>query len=237
VTIIKRFFIGTLAIMLAYSCTKSVNEDPQIINEPEQPEQPVDEDTTTYPYNMRINGVWPKGPARIFSNGKEIQDSIYALNFVLDVIRDHIMQGERYKPAWTLTFLSKDTVRFNYDQQPVHYGIHKEGDFFKLHSEYPVHADYVKDTALYELAPDKREGMFHTVFTTSSEGKNYNLHVFVCKLRQYVPYNDPYIGDTIRLKMETSAMVHTKFKESFVSTLTSLDTFAIQEYNVAYRRN
>jgi hypothetical protein len=55
----SKHFLFTLAIVFVFSCTKSVTEDSSIINEPEQP---ADEDTIAYPYSMKINGIWPKGP-------------------------------------------------------------------------------------------------------------------------------------------------------------------------------
>ena len=224
-----RYFLFLVTIICLFSCTKAVTDSP-IVNEPEQP---VDGDTISYPYSMKFNGIWPKGPARIFSNGREIQDSNYAYSFVYNIVWD-ILDG--YHPRRSLNFLSPDTLQLVADTLKINYGIHKTGDVFKLHSQYPIHADLVDDSVFAEIAPDSRQGMFHEVRTSYWDQEEYKIIAFIFKLNHYRHVTMDDGRDTAIINGYKYLMRHSVFKESFVASLSPSDTLGIQEYEITYRK-
>jgi hypothetical protein len=178
-------------------------------------------------------GSGQRDRARIFSNGREILDSNYAYSFVYDVVHDYL---DLYHPRRSLNLLSKDTLQLVVDTLKINYGIHETGDDFKLHSQYPIHPDYVKDSIFMEIAPDSRQGMFHDVLTSYWDEKDYKILAFIFKLNHYRHVTLDDGRDTVVVSGYKYLMRHSIFKESFVNSLSFLDTLGIQEYEVTYRK-
>lgn len=217
---IQSIAIFSLFIFGIISCSKTGDDSVLEENPPEETA-----DTLAYPNSMRLIRVWPKGTSRIYSNGHEIKDSIYAMTFVYDAVT---FFDEQFKPPSKLEVLSRDTLQLRFADYPIKFGIHPAGGVYKLHDQYPYPEEYLEDSLMVETAVDARPGKFHSVLTGYGDDKEFKIPVFAFRIT-----HDLEGGTGLR---ERKSMQMSQFKESYVSTLTSRDTFAIQEYEMVFQK-
>lgn len=220
---------ATALWLFSLSCEKNVDAQP-----PE--EIIVEEDTLSFPDTLSLRRVWPKGTSRIFANGKEINDSMYAKRFIYDAI---VFHDEKYAPARKLQILSADSVRYMFTPdlftpEYITYGIHNVKDGYEFRAPYKIQEDYLqKDSGLIYYYHDAASGQYRYVHRASGNNKELKISAFVMKYSRYKTVTEG--GEQVvkhyytRMTTQNSA-----FKESFIQTLGPLDTLAIQEYDVTY---
>lgn len=205
---------------IAFSCTKNAGTVPEEVKQKDTLESRL-----AFPDTMRLIRVWPKGISRIFSNKKEIKDSVYARNYMYDAI---IVHEDHFKPFSKLYVISKDTLGLLIQNEMFTYGIHKAGDVYKLHSRYPYPEDRLNDTAMVEVVPFGTPGKFRPVLTGYGNNKEFKIALFAFRHFRYL--NETRTNSHQRMSTSTSI-----FKEDFVNTLTDRDTFALQEYEMVFK--
>jgi hypothetical protein len=192
-------------------------------------EDNFDEDTVSYPLLMFLTPE-RKGLARLFSNGKEIQNLEYAKSFVADADLFYFYNSE---PPRKIQFESKDTVGIFYSDEPALYGMHKEDTTFLLHSRYPFASpdNVTTDTSMFYYKINPETEFYHHTITAYGDLKEFRIPIFSFKHARYYPQqNDDTTPGVTKTSFRFSA-----FKESHIQTLGPLDTLGIQEYELVYR--
>jgi hypothetical protein len=205
--------------VLITSCSK---------NSDTPPEEIILEEPISFPHVM-FAGPEKQGAARIFANGQEIHDSAYAKSFVSEAA---LFYFENSSPPRKIQFDSKDTLSIYYTADPAKYGIHKDDSSDLLYNRYPMGDIYEKDSNLVDFFVNPSTGMYHEVLTGHGDYKEFKISLFAYQLKNYRV--DAY-GE-VRLSRAKMGWKISDFKESYISTLGSLDTFAIQEYEIVFKK-
>lgn len=216
---------ATTFSLFSLSCEKSMD--------PQPPEEIIveEEDTLAYPDTLTLRRVWPKGTSRIFANGKEIKDSMYAMRFIYDAI---VVHDDHYTPAKKLQIPSADSIRYMYTPDYIAFGIHKVKGGYEFRAPHPIQEDYLqKDSAIIYYYKDAASGQYRYVHSATGNNKELKISAFVMK---YSRYKKVMEGGQEVIKQYYSRMTtqNSAFKESGIATLGPLDTLAIQEYDVTY---
>jgi hypothetical protein len=214
----------TLVVVAVISQGCSKNADPVPPDE-----ETVDDDTITFPYIMF--GSEQKRSARIFSNGREILDSAHAGVFVAEAALNYFNNAQ---PPVKIQFESKDTLAIFFTDYPTKYGIRKEGNIDYLYNQYPMGILSKEDTSLVAYTINPQTGYAHEVLTGYGDYKEYIIPVFAyVRLRYNV---DPYDSTKTYQSGGVMGWKYSVFKESYVQSLSPRDTFAIQEYEIVYKK-
>ena len=211
-----------VAVVITAACSK--HSDP-----PPPAEEPADEDTVTFPHIMFASEK--KGKARLFTKDGEIFDSVYASVFVADAASFFFEYAE---PPVKLQFESKDTQTIFYSGGQESYGIHKEGNIDFLYDSYPRSPISEEDTSMVAYTINPQTGFVHDMLTGYGDYKEYKIPIFSYLWAQYRPNHDD--STKSQLVVRKMSWKYNDFKETFFNTLEPLDTFAIQEYELVYKK-
>jgi hypothetical protein len=218
---ITHAFLLAIWTCLLFSCSKNAGTLP--------PENSVEEDTVSYPVLMFL-APERKGLARLFSNGKEIQNPQYAASFVAEADLFYFKYSE---PPRKIQFESKDSVGIFFTSQPAMFGIHKDDTTFLLQNRYPFATpdDVGIDTGMIYYTVNPSSGFYHTTITAYGDLKEFRMPVFSYSRARYTVQPN---GDTT-ISLVNTSFKFSAFKESYINTLGPLDTLGIQEYELVYR--
>jgi hypothetical protein len=219
---IRLLLLLIVAAVIVPGCSKNADSVPPA-------EETVDIDTISFPHIMFASEK--KGLARLFTNRGEIFDSVYAGAYVADAALRYF---ENAQPPKKIQFESKDTLGVFFTDSPAKLGIHKEGNIDYLYDPYPMAVFSEEDTSMVAYTINPQTGFPHVVLTGYGDYKEYKIPVFAyVKSRYRIDYYD---STKTYLSVQKMSWKYNDFKESYINSLGPLDTLAIQEYELVYKK-
>jgi len=218
----RLLLLWIIAGLITAGCSKNAGPLPPS-------EETVDNDTISFPHVMFV--IEKKGTARLFTNGREIFDSVYASVYVANAASFFF---ENAQPPKKIQFESKDTLGIFFGDSPETYGIHKEGDIDYLYDSYPMNPFAVEDTNMVAYTINPQTGFAHEVLTGYGDYKEFRIPIFAYVRARYVI--DRYDSTKTYVSVRKMSWKYNDFKESYINTVGPMDTFAIQEYELVYKK-